>query len=85
MHVKKSIKHFFRPQNLWPRKLVQAFFFVFIALIAINHQLAESGGGIPFLTNASRHAICPFGGVVVYTSFQPLAPSLKKSINLPLC
>lgn len=46
------------------RFYVQAFFFALIALIAVNHTLAESGGGIPFLSQASLHAICPFGGVV---------------------
>lgn len=51
-------------RRTWPRRLVQIFFFVFIALVSINHTLAESGGGIPFLSSASLHALCPFGGVV---------------------
>ncbi|HZK60498.1 MAG TPA: 4Fe-4S binding protein [Anaerovoracaceae bacterium] len=46
------------------RSYVQIFFFLLIALIAVNKTLAESGGGIPFLSTASIHAICPFGGVV---------------------
>ncbi|HSF83467.1 MAG TPA: 4Fe-4S binding protein [Anaerolineales bacterium] len=33
-------------------------------MIAINHNLVESGQGIPFLSSASLHALCPFGGVV---------------------
>ena len=33
-------------------------------MIAINHTLAEEGRGIAFLSSASLHAICPFGGVV---------------------
>ncbi len=41
---------------------IQLILFIFIALIAINHTLAESGGGIPFLGSASLHAVCPFGG-----------------------
>ncbi|MBK5262512.1 MAG: 4Fe-4S binding protein [Peptostreptococcaceae bacterium] len=46
------------------RSYVQIFLFLLIALIAVNKTLAESGGGIPFLSTASIHAICPFGGVV---------------------
>jgi len=38
----------FRPRSIWLRKLVQLFFFVLIAFIAVNHTLAESGAGIPF-------------------------------------
>ena len=51
-------------KNIWMRKAVQIFFFALIAFIAINHTLSESGAGIPFLSNASLHALCPFGGVV---------------------
>lgn len=46
------------------RKPVQVFFLVLIAFIAVNHTLAESGKSLPFLTTASLHAVCPFGGVV---------------------
>ena len=46
------------------RRGVQIFFFALIAVIAVNHNLAENGGGIPVLSTASTHAICPFGGVV---------------------
>ena len=55
---------FFRRNKLWPRTVVQIFFFALIALISINHTLAESGAGIPFLSSASLHSLCPFGGVV---------------------
>lgn len=54
----------FRPRSIWIRKVVQWGFFALIALIAVNHSLAESGGGIPLLSSASLHAVCPFGGVV---------------------
>lgn len=57
-------KKLFRRNKLWPRTVIQIFFFVLIALISINHTLAESGAGIPFLSSASLHALCPFGGVV---------------------
>ncbi|HNN13603.1 MAG TPA: 4Fe-4S binding protein, partial [Anaerolineales bacterium] len=58
----------FRPRSIWIRRVVQWFFFVLIALIAVNHTLAESGMEIPFLSSASLHAVCPFGGVeTLYT------------------
>ena len=46
------------------RIIVQIFFLVLIALIAVNHTLSESGGGIPLVAEASLHSVCPFGGVV---------------------
>lgn len=68
--VKKSFfqNRFFR-RNIWIRRIVQYFFFFLIALIAVNHTLAESGQGIPFLASASLHAICPFGGVETLYQF----------------
>lgn len=57
----KTVK---KQKKIWLRRGIQAFFFLFIALVAVNHQLSENGGGIPFLSNASLHALCPFGGVV---------------------
>ena len=49
-------KRLFRPRSIWIRRVVQIFFFVLIALISVNHTLAESGGGIPLLSSA---ASCP--------------------------
>jgi polyferredoxin len=46
------------------RLVVQTFFFALIALIAVNHALEEQGRAIGFLSSASLHAVCPFGGVV---------------------
>ncbi len=47
------------------RIIVQVFFFILIALISINHTLIRSGrSGIPLLSSASIHSLCPFGGVV---------------------
>jgi len=51
------------------RRIVQAAFFVLVALISMNHFLAESGREIPILGSASLHAICPFGGVVSIIQF----------------
>lgn len=53
----------FFKRKIWIRSVVQIFFFVLVAVIAVNHTLAESGGGVAFLSSASVHAICPFGGV----------------------
>lgn len=54
----------------WLRTATQVLFFAFVALISINHTLAESGKGIPLLSSASTHSICPFGGVVsIYKLF----------------
>ena len=57
------MKKFFE-KPLWPRRALQTFFFVLIALIAVNHRLEDTGKAIPFLSTASLHAVCPFGGVV---------------------
>lgn len=46
------------------RMIIQIAFFVLAALIAVNHSLAENGTAIPFVAEASLHAVCPFGGVV---------------------
>jgi len=48
---------------LWIRIAIQIFFFIFIAVISVNHTLSETGGGVSFLSSASVHALCPFGGV----------------------
>ncbi len=68
----------FRPRSIWIRKVVQWAFFALIALIAVNHSLAESGTGIPFLSSASLHAICPFGGVVSIYQFATLGTFVQK-------
>jgi len=44
-------------------------FFVLIALGAVNHTLEEHGIVIPWISNASLHALCPFGGVVTLWQF----------------
>ncbi len=68
----------FRPRSIWIRKLVQWFFFLLIALISVNHTLAESGAGISFLSNASLHAVCPFGGVETLYTFLASGLLVKK-------
>jgi polyferredoxin len=68
----------FRPRSIWIRKIVQWFFFLLIALIAVNHTLAESGAAIPFLSSASLHAVCPFGGVETLYTFLVSGLYIKK-------
>ena len=71
-------KRLFRPRSIWIRRVVQIFFFAFIALIAVNHNLEESGGGIPLLSNASLHALCPFGGVVTIYQYATVGTFVQK-------
>ena len=52
-----------KPKKFNLRLMVQIFFFTLIALISVNKTLAATGMGIPFLSTASLHALCPFGGV----------------------
>ncbi|MDF2617014.1 MAG: NapH [Sedimentibacter sp.] len=60
------------------RIMVQVFFFAMIGLISINKTLAEAGGGVAFLSDASLHALCPFGGVVTLYNLFSLGTFIKK-------
>ncbi|MFA9377152.1 MAG: 4Fe-4S binding protein [Lachnotalea sp.] len=60
------------------RRIVQIFFFALIAIIAINKTLAEMGLGIPFMSEASLHALCPFGGVVTLYNLATLGTFIQK-------
>ncbi len=70
----------FTKRRIWVRTLVQIFFFALIALIAVNHSLSEDGttAGIPFISNASLHAVCPFGGVVSLYQFATVGTMVSK-------
>ncbi len=68
----------FRPRSIWIRKVVQWFFFALVALIAVNHTLVESGSALPFLSSASLHALCPFGGVETLYTFLASGLLVKK-------
>ena len=46
------------------RMAVQLFFLGLVGLISLNRYLITLGKEIPFVSDASLHAICPFGGVV---------------------
>lgn len=60
------------------RGYIQILFFALIAIIAVNHTLAESGKGIEFLSSASLHALCPFGGVVTIYQYVTTGTFVKK-------
>ncbi len=81
MTVKIFGKQFrlFRPRSIWIRRVAQWFFFLLIAAIAINHTLVENGiSAIPFLSSASLHAVCPFGGVETLYTFVSSGALVKK-------
>ena len=44
-----------KSKKLWIRSVVQIFFLALIALIAVNHTLADEGRGIAFLSSAIRN------------------------------
>lgn len=67
-----------RRRNGRVRLVVQIFFLVLIALIAVNHSLAESGYEIPLFSSASLHAVCPFGGVVSIYQYAVSGTFVKK-------
>lgn len=60
------------------RRGIQIFFFVFIALVSLNHTLVESGMEIPLLSSVSLHALCPFGGVTTIYQFITAGTLVKK-------
>jgi len=60
------------------RLVVQIFFFALIGLIAINKTASEAGAGIPFVSDASLHALCPFGGVVTLYNLSTLGVFIQK-------
>lgn len=66
----KQVRPVLKKKRSWIRLGVQIFFFTLILLISVNKSLSEAGAGIPILSTASLHALCPFGGVAsVYEFF----------------
>ena len=51
-------------KRIWLRRAIQIFFFLLIALITLNSVLIARGITLPFLADASTHALCPLGGLV---------------------
>jgi len=78
MPTKKTLNRRFFRRKIWIRRLVQGFFFILIAMISINHTLAESGKSIPFISSASLHALCPFGGVETLYRFLTAGTFVQK-------
>ena len=70
--------HLFRKRTIWVRSLIQYFFFALVALIAVNHTLVANGGGITFLSGATLHAVCPFGGVESLYKFITVGTFVQK-------
>lgn len=60
------------------RTVLQLSVFVFVLLISISKWLVEKGITIPFLPEASLHAICPFGGVVTIYEFITTGDFIQK-------
>jgi polyferredoxin len=60
------------------RSIVQIGFFALILAIAINHSLEALGQAIPWLSAASIHGICPFGGVVSIYNFISAGTMVQK-------
>lgn len=58
-----------KKKKTWIRPSMQIFFFLLVLAISLNKTLVENGISIPFLSTASLHAICPFGGVVSIYKF----------------
>ncbi|MFC1917658.1 4Fe-4S binding protein [Chloroflexota bacterium] len=73
--TKRSIR---KSRGISLRLLIQIFFFALIALIATNHNLEERGLSISFLSSASLHAVCPFGGVVSIYQYVTAGTYVKK-------
>lgn len=67
-----------KKKKLKIRGIIQIVFFLLIAFIAVNHTLSETGRGISLLSNASLHAICPFGGVETIYQLLTLGTFVQK-------
>ncbi len=63
------------------RLAVQISAFVLVGLVSIAAWLAEKGIVIPFLSGASIHAICPFGGVATIYQFVATGDFIQKIHN----
>ncbi len=60
------------------RHIVQAAFFVLVAITTTASILSERGIPIPILPDASLHAVCPFGGVVAFYQLINVGTLVKK-------
>ncbi len=60
------------------RRGIQISFFILVALISINHTLADSGRALPIIGTGSLHAICPFGTVAGIVQLVRVGTFVKK-------
>jgi len=60
------------------RIIVQIIFFALIALTALNGYLETIGISISLISQASLHALCPFGGVVTIYSLVTTGTLVQK-------
>lgn len=60
------------------RLISQILFFALIAVITVNHSLAERSAGVEEIPAASIHAVCPFGGVVSIYRFVTAGSFVQK-------
>ena len=63
------------------RTAVQISVFILVFLIAAGNWMAEKGISLPFLSDASLHAVCPFGGVVTIYEFVTAGAFIQKIHN----
>lgn len=71
-----STKKSFKSRQIRP--WIQGFFFVLVLLVSLNHYLETTGNSLPWISNASLHAICPFGGVVSLYQFFTVGTFVQK-------
>ena len=60
------------------RHIVQAAFFIIVAVTTTASVLSEKGIVIPFIPDASLHAVCPLGGVVSFWQLLNFGTLVKK-------
>jgi Polyferredoxin len=60
------------------RVIVQVSIFIIVFLISISKWLSEKGTSIPILSDASLHAVCPFGGVATIYEFVTAGTFIQK-------
>ena len=60
------------------RHIVQAAFFIIVAVTTTASVLSEKGISIPFIPDASLHAVCPLGGVVSFWQLLNFGTLVKK-------
>ena len=60
------------------RTITQISIFLLVVIVSVSKWMAEQGVVIPFLSGASLHSICPFGGVVTIYQFVTTGDFVQK-------